>query len=141
MLLREVVAVPERIIALLTGVMPEPILPVPHETWKTLELTGDEDEFISVEFVTAWNRDHERLFRIGNEVICRTEKYTNMLNRWGTGVIIPKEITQKFGIRMNHYLEVILKKVTKKGQEIEIFPEREVFEHVPLGFQMELKIE
>lgn len=132
---------PERVVAMLTGSMPEPILVIPRETWETFELTGKENEYILVEFVAAWSKDYEKLFSIGREVKCKTEKYTTMIGGLGTGIIVPKEVTQQFGIRMNHYLEVILKKVIRDGEEIDIFPEREVFEHYPIGFERKLREE
>ena len=33
---------PERIIAMITGELPEPTLVIPFETWQTFELTGEE---------------------------------------------------------------------------------------------------
>jgi hypothetical protein len=130
---------PERIIEILTGELPEPILVIPYKTWRTFELTGGENEYILVEFVAAWNKNYEKLFSIGREVKCKTKKYTTMVGGLGTGVLVPKQITQEFGIRMNHYIETILKKVIKDGEEIEIFPRREVFEHYPIGFERVLK--
>jgi hypothetical protein len=130
---------PERIIGMLTGELPEPILVIPYETWKTFELTGEENEYILVEFIAAWSKNYEKLFPIGREVKCKTIKYTTIIGRLGTGILVPKQITQEFGIRMDHYIEAILKKVIKDGKEIEIFPRREVFEHYPIGFERVLK--
>ncbi|MEX2704096.1 MAG: hypothetical protein Q6352_002360 [Candidatus Freyrarchaeum guaymaensis] len=114
---------------------------IPRETWKTFELTGEENESILVEFVAAWSKDYEKLFSIGREVKCKTIKYTTLTRDIGTGILVPKQITQEFGIRMNHYLEAILKKVIKDEEEIEIFPKREVFEHYPVGFERKSKEE
>lgn len=132
---------PERIVAILTGDLPEPILIIPFETWKTFELTGEKKEFITVEFIKIWNCSKEILFPIEREAKCQTKKYTNLLGGMGTGIIVPKEITQRFGIRMNQYLEVILKKIIKDDQEIDIFPEREVFEHYPTELESQIKRE
>jgi len=132
---------PERIVAMLTGDMPEPILVIPYETWKTFELTGGENEFLIADFMAAWSKDFERLFSIRREAKCKTIRYTTMIGRIGTGIIVPKEITQQFGIRMDYYFEVFLKKAVKKKKEIDIFPEREVFDHYPAGFERKLKKE
>lgn len=131
---------PERIVAMLTGDLPEPILVIPGQTWDTFELAGEENEFILMEFIAAY-KNTEKLFSIEKEAKCKTIKYTTWVGSRGTGVIIPKQITQEFGIRMDHYLEAILKKIIKKGQEIEIFPKRDVFEHYPLGFEKIFKEE
>ena len=58
-----------------------------------------------------------------------------MIGGLGTGIIVSKEVTQRFEIRINHYLEVILKKVIRDGEEIDIFPKRDVFEHYSIGFE------
>jgi hypothetical protein len=130
---------PERIIGMLTGELPEPTLVIPYETWETFELTGEENEYILVEFIAAWSRDYEKLFSIGREAKCKTKKYITIVGSIGTGILVPKQIVQEFGIRMNHYIEAILKKVIKGKEEIEIFPKREVFEHYPAGFERILK--
>jgi len=130
---------PERIIAMLTGTLPEPILIIPFETWKTFELTGDDFETILTEIISAWNLNREKLFSIGEEIKCNTIKYTNMIGGLGTGIIVPKRITQQYGIRTSYYLEVVLKKVIRIEEELDIFPKREVFEHYPFGFEKILK--
>ncbi|MGC8557939.1 MAG: hypothetical protein ACP5NC_02965 [Nitrososphaeria archaeon] len=90
---------PERIITTLTGGMPEPIMVIPSETWDTFELTGNDDEFVNVLFVAVWSKGKERLFEINEEAECRTKKYMAMVGIRGTGVKVPKAITQKYGIR------------------------------------------
>lgn len=126
---------------MMTGELPEPIMVIPYETWKTFELTGEEGEFIVIEIVASWSKDYEKLFSIEQEVKCKTERYTNMIGGLGTGAIIPKKITQQFGVRLNHYIEGVLKKVIKDEQTIDVFPKREVFEHYPFGFDRKKVIE
>ena len=130
---------PERTVGMLTGDMPEPILVIPSDTWDTFELTGEEGEFITLTIKRAVTTKAETLFEIDEQVKCPTYRYTTMLGLRGTGVVIPKQITQSYGIRKEHYLEVILEKVEKKGEEIEIFPKRMVEEHFPAGWQEEKK--
>ena len=126
---------PERIISSLSGRLPEPLLIIPSDTWNTFELSGAEDEFVNVLFVAVWSKNKERLFEINEEAECKTKKYMSITGMRGTGVKVPKTITQKYGIRPNHYLEVVLKSVRKGSETIEIFPKREVFEHFPKGFE------
>ena len=130
---------PERIIArLAAGKLPEPILVIPSETWDTFELTGERGEFIIAYFVAARSSIDKRedTFSIKRESKCKTKKYIPLVGGKGTGILVPKEISQQFGLRMSHYLEVVLKKVIKNGREIDIFPGRDVFEHYPRGFQV-----
>ena len=88
-----------------------------------------------MEIVGAWSSNYEKLFSIEQEVKCKTIKYTTTIGTIGTGITIPKQITQQFGIRMNHYIEALLKKVIKDEETVDIFPERKVFEHYPIGFE------
>lgn len=121
---------PERIVGMLTGSMPEPILVVPSETWKTFELKGEKEEYVVAELVATWEFN-EKLFDIDEEIKCKTREYVTHIGSKGTGIIVPREITQKYGIRMSHYLETLLKKVEKAGKSLEIFPQREVTDNCP----------
>jgi hypothetical protein len=114
--------------------MPEPIMIIPSDTWDTFELTGGDDEFVTVLFVSVWSKDREKLFDVNEEAECKTKKFMSMIGIRGTGVKVPKEITQKYGIRTSHYMEAVLKSVKKGGTSTDIFPKREVFEHYPAGF-------
>jgi hypothetical protein len=53
----------------------------------------------------------------------------------GTGIVIPKAIIQEYGIRMNYCLEIVMKKVLRGDQSVEVFPKREVFDYYPDGFE------
>lgn len=126
---------PEHMVIPLTGRLPEPILMIPAETRDTFELKGDADESVVCHFVAAWQDSEKKLFDIGKELECRTKKYGNaLLFSRDTGIVIPKSITQEYGIRMDNYVEIVMKKVIKGDQTIDVFPQREVFEHYPSGF-------
>lgn len=130
---------PERTVQMLTGSMPEPILVIPSDTWDTFELNGAEGEFVIMAIKKALNSRGETIMEINETVKVPTHKYTNLVGGRGTGVIIPKNITQSYGIRLDHYLEVVLEKVEKVGKEIEVFPKRMVEEHFPSWWHQLMK--
>jgi hypothetical protein len=63
---------------------------------------------------------------INRTVDCRTEFYESMLGWTGTGIVIPKDITEQYGIKMEHYLEIFLLCVLREGTEIPIYPGKTV---------------
>ena len=132
---------PERVIAQLTGRMPKPVLIIPEETWDSFELNGGPGEFILMEIVAAWHRDGEGLFHIKALEKCKTIKYRTILETTGTGVVIPLNIVQDYGLRLSHLIEVVLHKIVTHRHEMEIFPKREVFDHYPRKLARAMKIQ
>lgn len=123
----------------LTGRLPEPLMVIPSETCDTFELTGDADESIVCGFIASWGDNASKLFDIGKDAECKTKEYGqnifSFFDNKNVGIVVPKAIVQEYGIRTNYYLEIIMKKVTKAGQTIDVFPKREVFEYCPTGFE------
>ena len=119
---------PERVVNFITGGMPTPSFPIPLELWDDYDLEGYEQ--IECEIVRVLNHWGEVIRKVDRRVDCKTEFYYSMLGWTGTGVVIPEAIVEEFGIKLEHYLEVILHTVRKDGKEIPIYPgemrEREV---------------
>jgi len=111
---------PERVVNFLTGGMPTPSFPIPLELWDDYDLEGYEQ--IECEIVRVLNHWGEVIRKVGRRVDCKTEFYYSMLGWTGTGVVIPEAIVEEFGIKLEHYLEVILHTVRKDGKEIPIYP-------------------
>jgi hypothetical protein len=121
----------------LTGRLPEPVMVIAAETSDTFELQGDSDESVVCEFIAAWGENASKLFDVRKEAECKTRKYGSAFSffKKNTGIIVPKAIIQEYGIRTNYYLEIVMKKITKGDQTIDVFPKREVFESYPAGFE------
>ena len=132
---------PERTVQVLTGSMPEPILVIPSDTWDTFELDGSEGEFITATIKRAFTPEGQIVTDINETLKMPTIKYTTRAGSRGTGVIIPKRVVHSYGIRLNHYLEVVLEKVEKAGKKTDIFPKRMVEEHFPLFWRHAAKSE
>ncbi|MBM4249397.1 MAG: hypothetical protein FJ149_08195 [Euryarchaeota archaeon] len=119
---------PERVVNFLTGAFPTPIFPIPLEVWDDYGLEGLETVECEIRRVI----DHwgEVVRNVNRRVDCRTEFYHSILGWTGTGVVIPEEIVEGFGITPDHYLEVVLHKVKRGGEETVIYPgemrEREI---------------
>ena len=111
---------PERVVNFLTGGMPTPSFPIPLELWDDYDLEGYEQ--IECEIVRVLNHWGEVIRKVDRRVDCKTEFYYSMLGWTGTGVVIPEAIVEEFGIKLEHYLEVILHTVRKDGKEIPIYP-------------------
>lgn len=128
---------PERMIVRLASRLPEPVMIIPPETCDTFELQGNADESVSCEFIAAWDANASKLFDIDKEAECKTKKYGSSLSLFkkSAGVVVPKDLTQEYGIRSNYYLEIVMKKVTRGEQSIDVFAKREVFEYYPAGFE------
>jgi hypothetical protein len=121
----------------LAGRLPSPVMVIPQDTRDSFELQGSADESVVCEIIAAWGENASRIFEIGKEVECKTKKYGSMLSPFNktAGIIVPKEIIQDYGIRMNYFLEIVMKKVIRGEQSIDVFAKREVFEHYPTGFE------
>lgn len=129
---REEIDMPERIIDIITGNLPDPLMPISWETWESFEIKKGFDT-IEVEIVAALNRAGEVIIEIDEIVECLTELYQNKIGGWVAAIKIPKTIIQKYGIRLNYYLEILLLSVNKGNENIEIFPQREVFDRNPFA--------
>lgn len=119
---------PERVVNFLTGGMPTPIFPIPLELWDDYDMEGL--ELIECDIVRILNMWGEVVRKVNRRIDLKTEFYYSMLGWTGTGVVIPEPIVEEFGIRMDHYLEVILHKVKRGEEETAIYPgkmmEREI---------------
>jgi len=117
---------PERVVNFLTGGLPEPSFPIPLETWDDYDLEGL--ELIHCEIARVIDHWGEVVRQVHRKADCKTEFYESYIGWTGTAIKIPPEITGEFGIKMEHYLEVILLSVKKGGEEIPIYP-GEMVEH------------
>ncbi|HZD43113.1 MAG TPA: hypothetical protein VE134_03565 [Methanomicrobiales archaeon] len=133
------IKMPERVVETLTGSLPEPILKIPKETWDAFSLTGGPEEYIDVDFVAGYDRKNEKLYQIDRTIRAKTEERSTRLGGKVDGIVVPKELVQEYGIRSNHFIEVVLEKVVKGEKETNIFPNREVFEQHPSGFSKSTK--
>ncbi len=119
---------PERTVNSLTGGVPDLVFPIPLELWDDYDLEGYET--IDCEIVRVLNHWGEVVRKVGKHVECKTEFYSSLLGWTGTGVVIPEPVVDEFGIRPDHYLEVILHTVIKDGKATPIYPgemvEREI---------------
>lgn len=119
---------PERVVNFLTGGMPTPVFPIPLEVWDDYAMEGL--ELIECEIVRVLDLWGEVVRNVNRRVELRTEFYCSMLGWTGTGVVIPEQIVSEFGIKPDHYLEVILHKVKRGAEETPIYPgemrEREI---------------
>jgi hypothetical protein len=119
---------PERVVNFLTGVLPEPTFPIPLETWDDFDMEGLER--IHCEIARVINMWGDVVRDIHREVDCPTEFYESYIGWTGTGIKIPESIIEEFGIKIEHYLEVILLSVKKGDVETPIYPgemkEREI---------------
>jgi hypothetical protein len=117
---------PERVVNFLTGYLPQPVFPIPLETWDDFDMDGT--EVMDCEISRMANHWGEVLREIHRRVECKTEFYESYLGWTGTGIVIPAAITGEFGIQMDHYLEVILHNIIKEGKLIPVYP-GEMVEH------------
>ena len=119
---------PERVVNFLTGAFPMPVFPIPLEVWDDYEMEGLET--VECEIVRIINQWGEVVREVRRRVDCKTEFYYSLLGWTGTGVVIPEEVVNAFGIQPGHYLEVILHKVKRGDDETLIYPgemkEREI---------------
>ena len=119
---------PERVVNFLTGAFPTPLFPIPLEVWDDYDLEGL--EVVECEIKRVIDHWGEVVRNVDRRLDLKTEFYYSLLGWTGTGVIIPEEIVEEFGIQQGHYLEVILHKVKRDGKETEIYPgemrEREI---------------
>ena len=111
---------PERVVNFLTGGMPTPIFPIPLEVWDDYDMEGL--EVIECEIVRVINHWGEVVRNVNRRLDCKTDFYYSMLGWTGTGIVIPEEIVDEFGIKIDHYLEIILHKVKKDGDVTLIYP-------------------
>jgi hypothetical protein len=79
-------------------------------------------ETVECEIVRIINQWGEVVREVRRRVDCKTEFYYSLLGWTGTGVVIPEEVVNAFGIQPGHYLEVILHKVKRGDDETPIYP-------------------
>jgi len=115
---------PERVVNFLTGADTEPLFPVSLETWDAYGI--ETDDIIEVEFLRVIDHWGQVVKKIHERVECKAKFFESMLGWMGTGVIIPADFIAKHGIKIDHYLEALLLKLKKGGEEIPLYPGKTV---------------
>lgn len=126
---------PTRTIQRLMGELPEPIFGVPADIWDSFDLTGEKGEFIIGTVEKALTEKGEIVVDINEKVKCPTYVYETITGAIANAMIIPRNIARTYGVKMDHRLQVVLEKIEKAGEEIDIYPKRMVEDFFPVTWE------